>query len=117
MTTASRMSNADLKAAFQRASRSPFLDDFVRKPLSLISRSLLPSPSAEHPGIDLPCWLETTNESSHSQTVVLLGQDPLRDDTYFTVPSNHQPYVVIGTPYSVHSQSLSGAATTRATGD
>jgi len=49
----------NLQAAFQRASRSPFHDDFVRKPLSLISHSLLPSPNAEHPGIDLPCWLET----------------------------------------------------------
>jgi len=31
------------------------------------------------------------------------GQDPLRDETYFTVPFNNQPYAVIGRPYSVHS--------------
>lgn len=62
----------------------------------------MPGTNLTHPGIDLPCWIQTSNPH---QTIVLLGQDPLRDDTYFGVPSE-DPYIVIGTPYSVHSRSL-----------
>jgi hypothetical protein len=92
----------DLQSSFERTSESPFLDDFVRRPVALVNPDLLPGTSLTHPGIDLPCWIQAANVK---QTIVLLGQDPLRDESYFHVPSE-DPYVVIGTPYSVHSRSL-----------
>jgi len=90
-----------LNDAFSRVSRAPFQDDFVRKPRALIQAAIA-SPG-DYPGIDFPCWLEP--ESGRRVTVMLVGQDPVRDATYFTVPAT-EPYVVIGTPYSVHSQAL-----------
>ena len=90
-----------LNDAFSRVSRAPFQDDFVRKPRALIQAAIA-SPG-DYPGIDFPCWLEP--EGGRRVTVMLVGQDPVRDATYFTVPAT-EPYVVIGTPYSVHSQAL-----------
>jgi len=92
-----------LRNTFDRPSDSPFLHDFVRKPIALVNPELLQSPNPEHPGIDLPCWLET---SGSDRRIILLGQDPLRDDRYFPHASQSEPSVVIGTPYSVHSASL-----------
>jgi hypothetical protein len=92
----------DLRHSFDQKSASPFRDDYIRKPLALVNPDLLASASL-HPGIDLPCWIEAPNSN---QTIVLLGQDPLRDEGYFTAQAATQPYVVIGTPYSVHSRAL-----------
>jgi hypothetical protein len=91
-----------LSHSFDQKSASPFRDDYIRKPLALVNPDLLASASL-HPGIDLPCWIEAPDSN---QTIVLLGQDPLRDEGYFTGPAATQPYVVIGTPYSVHSRAL-----------
>jgi len=92
-----------LRRAFEQTTVVPFQKDYVRKALTLINPDLLPAANPVHPGIDLPCWIEVPNSN---QTIVLLGQDPLRDADYFTAPAGTPPYVVIGTPFSVHSQAL-----------
>jgi hypothetical protein len=92
-----------LRHSFDQTSEAPFRDDYIRKPLALVNPDLLASANSLHPGIDLPCWIEAPTSN---QTIVLLGQDPLRDEGYFTGPAATQPYVVIGTPYSVHSRAL-----------
>ena len=90
-----------LRSSFDRLSDSPFRDDFVRRPVALVSSTLVHSAALEHPGIDLPCWIEIA-PSGHR--IILLGQDPLRDDRYFSIEDKST--VVIGTPYSAHSASL-----------
>jgi hypothetical protein len=92
-----------LRRSFEEKSAAPFEKDYARKSLAVVNPDLLPSRSAVYPGIDLPCWLEAPNAT---QTIVLLGQDPLRDARYFTPGAEQPPYVVIGTPYSVHSRAL-----------
>src|SRR5258706_2978366 len=90
----------DFRRSFAQSGASPFRDDFVRKPLALVNRKLRPA-HPPHAGIDLPCWIEAPQSE---QTLVLLGQDPLRDGRYFF--SKHQREVVLGTPYSAHSAYL-----------
>lgn len=75
----------------------------MRKPVALVNSELVQSSNPEHPGIDLPCWLDA---SRTGQRIILLGQDPLRDDKYFPTSLKDELSVVIGTPYSVHSGSL-----------
>lgn len=87
--------------SFDRRSNSPFRDDYVRLPVGLVNSELVDSAPLRHPGIDFPCWLEG---SPTARRIIILGQDPLRDDRYFS--TEDRPAVVIGTPYSTHSASL-----------
>jgi hypothetical protein len=88
------------RRSFEQSGDLPLRDDFVRRPLALVNQDLR-SPNPGYPGIDLPCWIEALQSD---QTLVLLGQDPLRDDRYFTTDSQRE--VVLGTPYSAHSATL-----------
>src|SRR5712664_1442631 len=90
----------EFRRSFAQSGASPFQDDFVRKPLALVNRKLREA-HPTHPGIDLPCWIEARDAD---QTLVLLGQDPRRNDRYFLTKKKRD--VVIGTPYSVHSADL-----------
>jgi hypothetical protein len=89
------------RASFDRVSKSPFRDDYVRLPVGLVNSALVGSALVQHAGTDLPCWLEA---SPTAHRLIILGQDPLRDDRYFSTEDG--PAVVIGTPYSTHSASL-----------
>lgn len=89
------------RGSFERLCVSPFRDDFLRRPVSLVNSLLVDSALIQHAGIDLPCWLET---APTARRIMILGQDPLRDDRYFSTEGG--PAVVIGTPYSTHSASL-----------
>ncbi len=93
------------RGSFRQKSGPPKLTlkhDFIRKPLSLVEREFKPAKVAVYPGIDLPCWIEM---ATNAPLIILLGQDSLRDDSYFR-EHTAEPYVVIGTPHGVHSRAF-----------
>jgi hypothetical protein len=91
---------SQFRRSFEQSGDHPHHHDFVRKSLTLVNRKLRPA-HPMFPGIDLPCWIEAPESD---QTLVLLGQDPLRNGKYFL--TKNQREVVLGTPYSAHSASL-----------
>ncbi len=55
-------------------------------------------------GIDIPV-LWTPQQDKSSDTIVLLAQDPLRDNDYWdysTKVLQHDRHVIVGTPYALH---------------
>lgn len=54
-------------------------------------------------GIDVPV-LWTLNQYKDSKNIILLAQDPLRDNDYWNYAEEmqHDTHVIIGTPYALH---------------
>ena len=54
-------------------------------------------------GIDVPV-LWTLNQDKDSKNIILLAQDPLRDNDYWNYAEEmqHDTHVIIGTPYALH---------------
>lgn len=54
-------------------------------------------------GIDVPI-LWTLNQYKDSKNIILLAQDPLRDNDYWNYAEEmrHDTHVIIGTPYALH---------------
>lgn len=55
-------------------------------------------------GIDIPV-LWTSNQDKSSGVIILLAQDPLRDNDYWdysTGELQHDKHVIVGTPYALH---------------
>ena len=67
-------------------------------------------------GIDVPV-LWTLNQGKGSKNIILLAQDPLRDNDYWDYSHedmSHDMHVIVGTPYALHiseetKQTLVGA--------